>query len=171
MKVIGTSSGGNPIVELEASDAESIQKAVELLQQFPVVFSCNPPAAKDLRLKVTVNTAGLRRAVAKLKHEAGTVNKRGSAAANCLVCKKPITEARGGAKVCSDECRKKRNADDARARYHAQKKGPATPAQEKPASTVIPGQKSCLDCGEPTDNPRKIVCDGCAAKRIREHQG
>jgi predicted nucleic acid-binding Zn ribbon protein len=82
----------------------------------------------------------------------------------CVVCAKPFTP-RTSAVTCSPECWKVRN-NKSKAKSKAKLIGNAKNRAilaEVPASNE---PRKCLDCGEILDNPKKVVCNVCAAKRI-----
>jgi hypothetical protein len=82
----------------------------------------------------------------------------------CVICAKPFP-ARTSAVTCSPACWKVRN-DKSKAKSKAKLSGKAKDRAilaEVPASNE---PRKCLDCGEILDNPKKVVCNVCAAKRI-----
>jgi predicted nucleic acid-binding Zn ribbon protein len=124
MKVIGTSAAGNPLIELEPADRETILAAGALLSCFPVIpVVCDtalPPDAVRLPAKPTP------------KAKKPTPPPTGKTK-ECKICGKPFA-AKCSAKTCSPECAKE---NDRRAKQKSKNR----------ADGGKLGFRKCVTCG------------------------
>jgi len=104
MKVIGTSAAGNPLIELEPADRETILAAGALLNRFPVI-----PVVSDKALPPDAVRLPEKGPVAKKAPAAKEKPKQPTAASGkiraCKVCGKEFTP-KTSAKTCGPECAK-----------------------------------------------------------------
>jgi rubrerythrin len=84
----------------------------------------------------------------------------------CAVCGKPFAR-KTSEQTCSPACREIRKQ---RQKADWKLKPTAQAAKQAPAAAGQAEHK-CRDCGTLLDNPKKIVCNPCASKRLRDIAG
>jgi predicted nucleic acid-binding Zn ribbon protein len=124
MKVIGTSAAGNPMIELEPADRQTILAAGALLSRFPVIQVEGPLPADA----VVIQTVAKPTPKAKPIQAPQPVGKTKV----CKICGKPFA-AKCSAKTCSPECAKENDRRHKLA--HARQQGGKL------------GFRKCVTCG------------------------
>lgn len=104
---------------------------------------------------------------------------KGTVERKCPICGSTFL-GRGNQKFCRGACAREHMRRYNRNWYErkcakAGRPAPGRKPKKQPPAAKRPdtadAERKCKDCAEPTGNPKKVVCDKCAAKRIRLAQG
>ena len=165
MKTIGETRGGTVLLEMSKADFSILRKMVQAvdlngvptLDDMPGLPLAVPIAPPKVELREEKPKSTGRRKAKKSQGEK-------TDARICVSCGKELKGKQR--KACSAKCKQEAARQYQREWYNRKRKKTEPAGAEKNAIVAAEKVQRCSDCGTELDNPKKKVCDGCAAKRI-----
>jgi hypothetical protein len=172
MKIVGRCGCGCVVAAMSEAEEQLLRAFAAEIVGAPKVITPPAPAVTEAPIATTKKEVRRTKKTATAKKGSrmtpapATTSKAKSKLHACEVCGRMFGR-KTSEKTCSPACRELR-AQKQKADW---KRKPTAQAEKPVPAAAAKVDRKCADCGAVLDNPKKIVCNPCASRRLRDVAG